>query len=85
MKPGPAPGTMAAKAGGLKVLAMYGKGFYSTIGKKGGDATKDAGHDFAEAGRRGGEATKARHGREFYQEIGRKGGQNGRGSTKVRQ
>ena len=65
-------------AGGMKVLAMYGREHYSRIGKKGGDRVKDGGlTDYAEAGRRGGETTKARHGSEHYREIGRKGGLKG--------
>jgi general stress protein YciG len=75
-KPGPKPGTEAAKRGGRAIAALYGSAYFSRIGEMGGTTVKDrhgVAH-YAAIGRVGGETTKARHGSEHYSAIGRKGG-----------
>ena len=53
----------------------------SSIGRKGGEATKDThGHEFYEnigklGGKKGGESTRDRYGPKFYETIGQLGGQ----------
>jgi hypothetical protein len=76
-KPGPRPGTEAAKRGGTAARDKYGKEFYSRIGAKGGSMVRERhGSTFyTEIGRRGGEATKRNLGTEHYSRIGRIGGQ----------
>lgn len=75
-KPGPIPGSEAAKHGGTAAREKYGRDFYSRIGAKGGLTVRDRhGHEFyAEIGQRGGETTKQRLGSEHYSRIGRIGG-----------
>jgi general stress protein YciG len=77
-KPGPRPGTEAAKRGGQAARAKYGVEYYSRIGKKGGSIVKERhGSDhYTRIGRQGGEQTKAKHGVEHYARIGRIGGMN---------
>ena len=76
-KPGPRPGTEAAKRGGTAARDKYGKEFYSRIGSKGGSTVRERhGSTFyTEIGRRGGESTKRNLGTEHYSRIGRIGGQ----------
>ncbi|MHB8620125.1 MAG: general stress protein [Chloroflexota bacterium] len=71
------------KNGGKAVREKYGPEFFREIGRKGGNALKERGANYAELGRVGGQATKERHGSEHYAEIGRKGGRNGRGTSKT--
>ena len=75
-KPGPRPGTEAAKRGGLAAAQKYGRDFYSQIGKKGGTIVKDklGSEHYTRIGRQGGEQTKAKYGAEHYSRIGRIGG-----------
>lgn len=76
-KPGPRPGTEAARRGGTAARNKYGRDFYSRIGSKGGSTVRDRhGSSFyTEIGRRGGESTKRNLGTEHYSRIGRIGGQ----------
>lgn len=80
-KPGPRPGTEAAKRGGAAARDKYGREFYSKIGSKGGSTVRERhGSGFyTEIGRRGGESTKKRLGVEHYSRIGRIGGQRAHG------
>lgn len=80
-KPGPRPGTEAAKRGGTAAREKYGREFYSRIGSKGGSTVRERhGSTFyTEIGRRGGEATKRNLGAEHYSRIGRIGGQRAHG------
>lgn len=80
-KPGPRPGTEAAKRGGSAARDKYGREFYSKIGSKGGSKVRERhGSDFyAEIGRRGGESTKRHLGAEHYSRIGRIGGKRAHG------
>jgi len=80
-KPGPRPGTEAAKRGGSAARDKYGREFYSKIGSKGGSKVRERhGSDFyAEIGRRGGESTKRNLGAEHYSRIGRIGGKRAHG------
>ncbi len=80
-KPGPRPGTEAAKRGGTAARDKYGRDFYRSIGAKGG-STVWARHGsafYTEIGRRGGEATKRNFGTEHYARIGRIGSQRAHG------
>ena len=76
-KPGPRPGTEAAKRGGTAARDKYGRDFYSKIGSKGGSTVRERhGSSFyTEIGRRGGESTKRNLGTAHYSRIGRIGGQ----------
>ena len=76
-RPGPRPGTEAAKRGGTAARDKYGRDFYSRIGSKGGSTVRERhGSSFyTEIGRRGGESTKRNLGTEHYSRIGRIGGQ----------
>jgi hypothetical protein len=80
-KPGPRPGTEAARRGGTAAREKYGKEFYARIGSKGGATVRERrGSSFyTEIGRRGGEATKRNLGTEHYSRIGRIGGQHAHG------
>lgn len=80
-KPGPRPGTEAAKRGGTAAREKYGREFYSKIGSKGGSTVRERhGSTFyTEIGRRGGESTKRNLGAEHYSRIGRIGGQRAHG------
>jgi general stress protein YciG len=80
-KPGPRPGTEAAKRGGTAAREKYGREFYSRIGSKGGSTVRERhGSTFyTEIGRRGGESTKRNLGAEHYSRIGRIGGQRAHG------
>ncbi len=80
-KPGPRPGTEAAKRGGTAAREKYGREFYSRIGAKGGSTVRERhGSTFyTEIGRRGGESTKRNLGTEHYSRIGRIGGQRAHG------
>lgn len=80
-KPGPRPGTEAAKRGGTAAREKYGREFYSRIGAKGGSTVRERhGSGFyTEIGRRGGEATKRNLGADHYSRIGRIGGQRAHG------
>ncbi len=80
-KPGPRPGTEAAKRGGTAAREKYGREFYSRIGSKGGSTVRERhGSSFyTEIGRRGGESTKRNLGAEHYSRIGRIGGQRAHG------
>jgi general stress protein YciG len=80
-KPGPRPGTEAAKRGGTAAREKYGREFYSRIGSKGGSTVRERhGSSFyTEIGRRGGESTKRNLGTEHYSRIGRIGGQRAHG------
>jgi len=80
-KPGPRPGTEAAKRGGAAARDKYGREFYSRIGSKGGSTVRERhGSSFyTEIGRRGGESTKKRLGVDHYSRIGRIGGQRAHG------
>jgi uncharacterized protein len=75
-KPGPKPGTEAAKRGGQAAAARYGRDFYRQIGKKGGSMVRDkhGSEHYTRIGRMGGEATKAKLGVEHYSRIGKIGG-----------
>ncbi len=77
-KPGPRPGTEAARRGGTAAREKYGKEFYSRIGSKGGSTVRERRGSafYTEIGRRGGEATKRNLGTEHYSRIGRIGGHN---------
>jgi general stress protein YciG len=80
-KPGPRPGTEAARRGGTAAREKYGKEFYSRIGSKGGSTVRERRGSafYTEIGRRGGEATKRNLGTEHYSRIGRIGGQRAHG------
>lgn len=80
-KPGPRPGTEAAKRGGSAARDKYGREFYSKIGSKGGSTVRERhGSGFyTEIGRRGGETTKRNLGTEHYSRIGRIGGKRAHG------
>lgn len=82
-KPGPRPGTEAAKRGGSAARDKYGREFYSKIGSKGGSKVRDEhGSTFyTEIGRRGGESTKRTLGSDHYSRIGRIGGKRAHGRT----
>lgn len=82
-KPGPRPGTEAAKRGGTAARDKYGKEFYAKIGAKGGSTVRERhGSTFyMEIGRRGGESTKKHLGVEHYSRIGRIGGQRAHGKN----
>lgn len=84
-KPGPRPGTEAAKRGGSAARDKYGREFYSKIGSKGGSKVRERhGSDFyTEIGRRGGETTKRNLGAEHYSRIGRIGGKRAHGRRQV--
>jgi hypothetical protein len=75
-KPGPKPGTEAAKRGGTAARDKYGSAFYSRIGTKGGSTVRERhGSEFyTDIGRKGGESTKRNKGVEHYSRIGRIGG-----------
>ncbi len=80
-KPGPRPGTEAAKRGGSAARDKYGSEFYSKIGSKGGSTVRER-HGtgfYTEIGRRGGETTKRNLGTEHYSRIGRIGGKRAHG------
>lgn len=81
-KPGPKPGTEAAKRGGTAVRERYGPEFYRRIGAKGGATVRDQhGPSFYRAiGRLGGETTKQRLGADHYVRIGRIGGHSAHGT-----
>ena len=55
-KPGPRPGTEAARRGGTAAREKYGKEFYSRIGSKGGSTVRERRGSafYTEIGRRGG-------------------------------
>lgn len=80
-KPGPRPGTEAARRGGTAAREKYGKEFYARIGSKGGSTVRERRGSafYTEIGRRGGEATKRNLGTEHYSRIGRIGGQRAHG------
>jgi general stress protein YciG len=80
-KPGPRPGTEAAKRGGMAARDKYGREFYSRIGAKGGSTVRERhGSTFyTEIGRRGGESTKRNLGSEHYSRIGKIGGKRAHG------
>lgn len=80
-KPGPRPGTEAAKRGGTAAREKYGREFYSRIGSKGGSTVRDRHGSafYTEIGKRGGESTKRNLGTEHYSRIGRIGGQRAHG------
>jgi general stress protein YciG len=80
-KPGPKPGTEAAKRGGNAAKQKYGREFYSKIGAIGGSTVRERhGSEFyTEIGRRGGETTKRTLGSEHYSRIGRIGGKRAHG------
>ncbi len=84
-KPGPRPGTEAAKRGGSAARDKYGREFYSKIGSKGGSMVRERhGSSFyTEIGRRGGETTKRNLGSEHYSRIGRIGGKRAHGRREV--
>jgi general stress protein YciG len=84
-KPGPRPGTDAAKRGGTAARDKYGLDFYSRIGSQGGRKVREThGIGFYETiGRRGGESTKLRKGSEHYSAIGRIGGKKAHGHKEV--
>lgn len=81
-KPGPQPGTEAARRGGTAARDKYGKDFYSRIGAKGGATVRDhrGSAFYTEIGRKGGESTKRVHGAEYYSSIGRIGGTRAHGT-----
>jgi uncharacterized protein len=82
-KPGPKPGTEAAKHGGQAAAAKHSKEFYRQIGKKGGSRVRDtlgSGH-YSRIGRVGGEATRQKYGRDHYSTIGKLGGSRRRQRT----
>jgi general stress protein YciG len=77
-KPGPTPGTEAAKHGGQAAAAKHGKEFYRQIGKKGGSRVRDtlgSGY-YSRIGRVGGEASRQKYGRDHYARIGKLGAQH---------
>src|SRR5690348_16545432 len=80
-KPGPRPGTEAAKRGGTAAREKYGREFYSKIGSKGGSTVRERHGSafYTEIGRRGGESTKRNLGTEHYSRIGRIGGKRAHG------
>ena len=80
-KPGPRPGTEAARRGGTAAREKYGKEFYSRIGSKGGSTVRERRGSafYTEIGRRGGETTKRNLGTAHYSRIGRIGGQRAHG------
>jgi hypothetical protein len=80
-KPGPRPGTEAAKRGGTAAREKYGREFYSKIGSKGGSTVRErhGSQFYTEIGRRGGESTKRNLGVEHYSRIGRIGGRRAHG------
>lgn len=80
-KPGPRPGTEAAKRGGSAARDKYGREFYSKIGSKGGSKVRERHGSvfYTEIGRRGGETTKRTLGAEHYSRIGRIGGKHAHG------
>lgn len=82
-KPGPRPGSAAAKRGGSAARDKYGREFYSKIGSKGGSKVRDEhGSSFyTEIGRRGGESTKRNLGSDHYSRIGRIGGKRAHGRS----
>jgi len=84
-KPGPRPGTEAAKRGGSAARDKYGREFYSKIGAKGGSKVRERhGSSFyTEIGRRGGETTKRNLGKDHYSRIGRIGGKRAHGRQEV--
>ncbi len=86
-KPGPKPGTEAAKRGGTAAREKYGREFYSKIGSKGGSKVRERhGSTFyTEIGRRGGESTKRNLGADHYSRIGRIGGQRAHGRRDANQ
>jgi general stress protein YciG len=75
-RPGPKPGSDAAKRGGAAARAKYGSDFYRAIGAVGGKKVRSTkGPDFyRDIGRRGGQTTRTRLGLEHYARIGRMGG-----------
>src|SRR6476661_1003553 len=75
-RPGPKPGSEAARRGGAAARAKYGSEFYRAIGAVGGKKVRSTkGPDFyRDIGRRGGQTTRARLGLEHYARIGRMGG-----------
>jgi general stress protein YciG len=75
-RPGPKPGSDAAKRGGAAARAKYGSDFYRAIGSVGGKKVRSTkGPDFyRDIGRRGGQTTRARLGLDHYARIGRMGG-----------
>ena len=81
-KPGPKPGTEAAKRGGTAAREKYGREFFRRIGAMGGATVRERhGRAFYTAiGQRGGETTKQRLGTEHYSRIGRIGGRSGHGT-----
>jgi hypothetical protein len=84
-KPGPRPGTEAARRGGTAAREKYGKEFYARIGSKGGSTVRERRGSafYTEIGRRGGEATKRNLGTEHYSRIGRIGGQRAHGRPRA--
>src|SRR5262249_20127690 len=80
-KPGPRPGTEAAKRGGTAAPGKYGRDVYSKIGAKGGSTVRERHGSafYTEIGRRGGESTKRNLGTEHSSRIGRIGGQRAHG------
>ncbi len=76
----------AGRRGGLKIKRTYGlrPGYYASIGRKGGEATKKKhGLGFYSAigklgGVKGGTTTRDRHGSEHYERIGILGGERAR-------
>jgi general stress protein YciG len=80
-KPGPKPGTEAARRGGTAARDKYGREFYSRIGAKGGSTVRERHGSlfYTEIGRRGGQSTKRNLGVEHYSRIGRIGGQRAHG------
>lgn len=84
-KPGPVPGSDAARRGGQRVREKYGSEHYRRIGAAGGKAIREQrGSDFyATIGHKGGEATKRNQGLEHYARIGRIGGSRRSRRTKA--
>src|SRR5260221_12563353 len=85
-KPGPKPGSEAAKRGGTAARDKYGSDFYREIGSVGGTKVRNQmGPNFyRDIGRRGGQTTRSRLGLEHYARIGRIGGQRGSQGRKSR-
>jgi general stress protein YciG len=75
-KPGPKPGSEAARRGGLAARAKYGPELYRRIGTVGGRTVRERHGSafFSAIGKCGGEETKRTHGREHYARIGKIGG-----------
>jgi general stress protein YciG len=75
-KPGPKPGSEAAKRGGTAARDKYGSEFYREIGAVGGAKVRNQmGPNFyRDIGRLGGQTTRSRLGLEHYARIGRIGG-----------